>query len=138
MPRQLTIRNVPDEVGKRLDRLSRDRGESLNTVVLDILTETVGVDARSARLTRYATWTSDDAAAFDAALSSRLVLDTSAYSHFRRGHPGVLDALARTERVLIPATVLATIDCAGTLLTFDRDFERIRGMDRTTLAAHEG
>ena len=131
---------------------------------------------------------------------SRLVLDTSAYSHFRRGHAGVLDALARTERVLVPVTVLgeleaafelggrprenrraledflaepfvdrldttasvarhygrvfstlkregtpipvndiwiaaATIDCGGTLLTFDRDFERIRGMDRLLLVA---
>ena len=125
---------------------------------------------------------------------SKLVLDTSAYSHFRRGHVGVLDALARADRVLIPATVLgeleaafelgtrlrenrrglddflaesfvettdttasvarhygrvfaslrrdgtplpvndiwiaaAALDCGGTLLTFDRDFERIRGID---------
>jgi len=33
---------------------------------------------------------------------------------------------------------VATIDCGGTLLTFDRDFERIPGMDKMTLAAHEG
>lgn len=130
----------------------------------------------------------------------RLVLDTSAYSHFRGGHPDVLDALAHAERVLIPATVLgeleaafeqgtragdnrraledfleepfvdllpiaaavarqygrvfaalrragtpipvndiwiaaATIDCGGTLLTFDRDFDRITGLDRVTLNA---
>ncbi len=128
------------------------------------------------------------------------MLDTSAYSHFRRGHAGVLDALARAERVLIPATVLgeleaafelgsrarenrrvledflaepfvdlldttrsvarhygrvfstlkragtplpvndvwiaaSTIDCGGTLLTFDRDFDRILGMDCMTLVA---
>ena len=133
----------------------------------------------------------------------RLVLDTSAYSHFRRGDAGVLDALARAERVLIPVTVLgeleaafelgnrarenrrvlddllaepfvdlldttasvarhygrvfsslkrggtplpvndiwiaaATLDCGGTLLTFDRDFERIGGMDCMMLGAHEG
>lgn len=125
---------------------------------------------------------------------SRLVLDTSAYSHFRRGHAGVLDALAHAERVFVPVTVLgeleaafelgtrarenrrvlddflaepfvdlvdttasvarhygrvfsalkhagtpvptndvwiaaATLDCGGTLLTFDRDFERIGGLD---------
>ncbi len=128
----------------------------------------------------------------------RLVFDTSAYSHFRRGHAGVLDALARAERVLVPATVLgeleaafelgnrarenrrtlddwlaepfvdliettasvarhygrifstlkragtplpvndiwiaaATLDCGGALLTFDRDFERIPGLDVTRL-----
>lgn len=133
---------------------------------------------------------------------SRLVLDTSAYSHFRRGDATVLDALARAERVLIPVTVLgeleaafelgsrarenrrglddflaepfvdlidttasvarhygrvfsilkrdgpplpvngiwiaaATLDCGGTLLTFDRDFERIEGLDRIVLPVHE-
>ena len=133
---------------------------------------------------------------------SRLVVDTSAYSHFRRGHAGVLDAFARAERVLIPVTVLgeleaafelggrardnrrvfddflaepfvdlldttasvarhygrlfstlkragtplpvndiwiaaATIDCGGALLTFDREFDRIGGLDRITLVARE-
>jgi tRNA(fMet)-specific endonuclease VapC len=131
---------------------------------------------------------------------ARLVLDTSAYSYFRRGHAEVLDALARAERVLIPTTVLgeleaafelggrarenrrvlddfigepfvdlldttasvarhygrvfselkragtplpvndiwiaaATLDCGGTLVTFDRDFERIGGLDHMTLVA---
>jgi tRNA(fMet)-specific endonuclease VapC len=130
----------------------------------------------------------------------RLVLDTSAYSHFRGGHALVLDALARAERVLIPVTVLgeleaafdlgtrarenrraledfldepfvdllpvtaavarqygrvfaglrragtpvpvndiwiaaSTIDCGGTLLTFDEDFSRVAGLDHVTLAA---
>lgn len=75
MNRQLTIRNVPAEVGKRLDRLSRERGESLNTVVVAILTESVGVDARRSRLERYATWTKADATAFDEALASQRVVD---------------------------------------------------------------
>ena len=64
MPRQLTICNVPDEVGKRLDRMSRDRSESLNTTLVGILTECVGVDARKARLERYSTWNTEDAAAY--------------------------------------------------------------------------
>ena len=128
----------------------------------------------------------------------RLVLDTSAYSHFRRGHGGVLDALARAERVLVPVAVLgeleaafelgsrardnrrtlddwlgepfvdlvdttasvarhygrifaalkragtplpandiwiaaAAVDCGGALLTFDRNFERIAGLDVVVL-----
>lgn len=130
----------------------------------------------------------------------RLVLDTSAYSHFRGGHQQVLDVLALAERVLIPVTVLgeleaafelgsrarenrralqdfleepfvdllsvtaavarqygrifaglrragtpvpindiwiaaSTIDCGGTLLTFDRDFARVGGLDHLTLTA---
>lgn len=130
----------------------------------------------------------------------RLVLDTSAYSHFRRGHERVLTALASAERVIIPMTALgeldgafesgtrarenrrslqdfleepfvdllpvtaavarqygrlfaqlrragtplptndiwiaaATIDCGGTLLTFDRDFDRVTGLDHIVLEA---
>lgn len=75
MPKQLTIRNVPDEVGRRLDRLSRNRGESLNSTLITILSESVGVDARRARLARYATWNKQDAAAFDEALASQRVID---------------------------------------------------------------
>lgn len=73
--RQLSIRNVPDEVGRRLDRLSRERGESLNTVVVHILTASVGMDARRARLERYVTWTDEDAAVFDLHLAAQRIID---------------------------------------------------------------
>ena len=75
MPRQLTIRNVPDDVARRLERLSRERDESLNSTVVQILTDTVGVDARRARLERYTTWSAEDVAAFDDALGSQRVID---------------------------------------------------------------
>jgi plasmid stability protein len=75
MPKQLTIRNVPDEVAKRLARLARDRGQSVNTVVLEVLAESVGVEARRVRLERLATWTAEEAAAFDAALAGQRVID---------------------------------------------------------------
>ena len=42
----------------------------------------------------------------------RLVLDTSAYSHFRAGHPQVLDQLARAAAVVIPVTVLGELEAA--------------------------
>ncbi|MBK5296979.1 MAG: hypothetical protein JJE40_07470, partial [Vicinamibacteria bacterium] len=42
---------------------------------VDILTDAVGVDARRARLERYATWTAEDAAAFDDALAGQRVID---------------------------------------------------------------
>ena len=75
MPRQLTIRNVPDDVARRLERMSRDRDESLNSTVVHILTETVGVDARRARLERYATWSAQDVADFEGALGPQRVID---------------------------------------------------------------
>lgn len=42
----------------------------------------------------------------------RLVLDTSAYSHFRAGHPEMLDQLAQATAVVIPVTVLGELEAA--------------------------
>jgi hypothetical protein len=75
MPKQLTIRGVSDELGRRLTRLSRERGESVNSTALAILEEAVGIDARRQRLERYATWSSNDLAEFDRALADQRVID---------------------------------------------------------------
>ena len=40
----------------------------------------------------------------------RLVLDTSAYSHFRAGHPRVLDFIATAETVVLSAVVLGELE----------------------------
>jgi len=45
--RAVTIRNVPDEVAERLDVLGKERGTSINSVVVDILSAAVGVNAQS-------------------------------------------------------------------------------------------
>jgi predicted nucleic acid-binding protein len=45
-----------------------------------------------------------------AELIRRLVLDTSAYSRFRAGHPTVLDLLAGAEVVMLPVTVLGELE----------------------------
>ena len=42
----------------------------------------------------------------------RLVLDTSAYSHFRAGHPDVLDRLAQATTVVLPVTVIGELEAA--------------------------
>jgi predicted transcriptional regulator len=75
MAKQLTIRGVSDEVADRLDRLSRESGQSVNTTVNRILEEALGVDGRRRRLERYATWTPADAAEFDAALAAQRGID---------------------------------------------------------------
>ncbi|MCA1832674.1 MAG: type II toxin-antitoxin system VapC family toxin [Actinomycetota bacterium] len=41
---------------------------------------------------------------------SRVVLDTSAYSHLRRGEEQVLEAVAHAETVLVPVTVLGELE----------------------------
>ena len=45
----------------------------------------------------------------------RLVLDTSAYSRFRAGHPTVLDLLATADVVVLPVTVLGELEAGFAL-----------------------
>lgn len=75
MGKQLTIRGVSDEVGQRLEGLSRARGQSLNTTVLSILEAAVGVDERRRRLERYTTWTQEDLEEFNEALAPQRTID---------------------------------------------------------------
>lgn len=75
MAKQLTIRGVSEEVGKRLESLSRARGQSLNTTVLTILEAAVGVDERRQRLERYTTWTQEDLDEFNEALAQQRTID---------------------------------------------------------------
>ncbi len=79
MAKQLTIRGVSDEVGQRLESLSRARGQSVNATVLEILEAAVGVDERRRRLARYATWTPEDLAEFSEALAAQRTVDDPAW-----------------------------------------------------------
>jgi plasmid stability protein len=71
MPRQLTVRGVPEEVGRRLESLSRAKGKSVNALVLEILANSVGVAERRQRLARYVTWTAEDVEQFNDALAAQ-------------------------------------------------------------------
>ncbi|MCY4626219.1 MAG: hypothetical protein OXE58_01460 [Acidobacteria bacterium] len=73
--RQLTIRNVDEDLSERLRAISAAAGESLNATVLRILRDAVGVDARRERLRRYATWTDEEFEEFNAALRAQRVID---------------------------------------------------------------
>jgi plasmid stability protein len=75
MAKQLTIRGVSEEVGQRLEKLSRARRQSVNTTVLEILQAAVGVDERRRRLARYATWTPEDLEEFNRALAAQRTID---------------------------------------------------------------
>lgn len=72
---QLTIRKVDEQLSSRLRAVSDAAGESLNSTVLRLLRDAVGVDARRERFRRYATWTDEDAKEFDAALRAQRVID---------------------------------------------------------------
>lgn len=75
MASQLTIRGVTDELNRRLSKLSKSKGQSVNSVALRILEDAVGIDARRQRLDRYMTWSSTDLNEFEAALRDQRVID---------------------------------------------------------------
>lgn len=75
MPKQLTIRSVPDEVKRRLESISRSRGQSVNTTVLQILEEALGTHQRKQRLMKYATWNEEDLAEFQEILADQRRID---------------------------------------------------------------
>ena len=79
MRRQLTIRGVPEEVAARLSALARERGESMNAIVLAILAEGLGVDERRRRLERYVTWEEADRLEFEAGLAAQRPVDDPAW-----------------------------------------------------------
>ena len=83
MAKQLIIRGVSEELGRRLTRLSRDRGQSVNTTARSILEEAVGMHARKQRLKRYATWSASDLAEFDRALADQRVIDDDLWQQGR-------------------------------------------------------
>jgi hypothetical protein len=75
MAKQITVRGVSEELSRKLQQLSRARGESLNATVLHILEQVTGTDARRRRLARYATWTRDDLREFEEALAAQRTID---------------------------------------------------------------
>jgi len=72
---QITLRNVDPDLSAQLRVLSQLRGQSLNATVLELLREAVGIDARTERLRRYATWNQEDLREFNEALNAQRVVD---------------------------------------------------------------
>ena len=75
MASQITVRNVPEELARRLAKLAEASGRSLNATVLDLLERATGIDGRRARLERYATWSKADVEEFDRALRLQRTID---------------------------------------------------------------
>ncbi len=72
---QIMLRDVDAELSRQLRAISEERGESLNSTILALLRDAVGLEARRTRLRRYVTWTPDDLDEFTAALRSQRVVD---------------------------------------------------------------
>lgn len=74
-PKQITLRNPSPALARRLRALSRSTGESMNTTILRVLENALGVEARRERLRREADWSADEAAAFARALAEQRTVD---------------------------------------------------------------
>jgi plasmid stability protein len=77
MSKQLTIRGVPEEVGRKLRSVSRAKGQSVNATVLEILAAAVGADERRRKLARYVTWDQEDLRELDEALRAQRAIDVA-------------------------------------------------------------
>lgn len=75
MERQVTVRGVSDELAKRLKALAESRNESVNSLVLQLLSQAVGLDERRERLARYVTWNEADLREFNEAQSAQRTID---------------------------------------------------------------
>lgn len=73
--KQLTVRGVPDELGRRIQEASRASGKSLNATVLELLTTAVGLSDRRAWLERFMTWSPDEVAELDQFSRSQRAID---------------------------------------------------------------
>lgn len=73
--KQITVRGVSPELATRLKKLASARRESVNTTVLELLRSATGLDERSARLRRYATWSEAEREEFDSALRAQRPID---------------------------------------------------------------
>jgi hypothetical protein len=72
-PRHLTVRNLPEELGRALRKETRRRGTSLNQTVIDLLGRGLGVIVPSRRRTNglrhlAGTWTAEEHGEFLRAL----------------------------------------------------------------------
>ncbi len=75
MAKQITLRNVPKELSRRLAKLAELRNQSLNTTVLQVLEHATGINARRERLSRYTTWTHEDQRELDEGLRAQRTID---------------------------------------------------------------
>jgi hypothetical protein len=73
--KQITVRNPSPVLVRRLKTLAASRGDSLNTTILKLLEQAVGIDERRERLLRYATWTEQDLAEFQGELRAQRQID---------------------------------------------------------------
>ncbi|WP_394825066.1 hypothetical protein [Pendulispora albinea] len=59
--------------------MSEARDQSINTIVLDLLEQAVGLNDRRERLRRYTTWTESELHEFEGSLDAQRTIDDKAW-----------------------------------------------------------
>lgn len=73
--KQISVRGVSPQLSRRLTEMSRARGKSVNSTVLELLEHAVGLDGRRDWLRRFMTWTPEEVREFDAILREQRTVD---------------------------------------------------------------
>lgn len=73
--KQITVRGVSGELGRRLAAIARARGTSVNAAVLEILESAAGIDQRLTWLRRFMTWGPEDVRVMDEAVAAQRGVD---------------------------------------------------------------
>ncbi len=77
----ITLRNIPREIQDAIERRAREEGLSFNRTVLRMLEESLGLHGDRPRVVHHdldhlaGTWSREEAAEFDAALSEQRQVD---------------------------------------------------------------
>lgn len=74
-PRQISLRGPSEALVKRLRAVAEERGQSMNTTILQLLEEAVGIHGRDAALAAYTTWSEADQHEFEASLAEQRTID---------------------------------------------------------------
>ena len=125
---QLTIRGFDNELTNRIRQLARAEGISLNRAVLKLLRRGAGLGERNdgpdvvgdSLNHLIGTWTAEemdemnrafeDLSGVDEAMwKMRILLDSNAYSHLKRGHRRIVDLVRDSEQILVPLVVIGEL-----------------------------
>ena len=77
----ITLRNIPSDLSRRIERRAKDKGSSLNRTVIQILDDALGTSKkRAARLHHdldhlAGSWSEDEAREFDEDLAAQRKID---------------------------------------------------------------
>lgn len=78
----ITLRNLPPEIARAVQRRAKQKKTSVNKAVIDLLEESAGTRARTPAPVRYhdlddlaGTWTEKEAAAFETLLTEQRRID---------------------------------------------------------------